>query len=85
MPNSCFAPGCSNRKSTDNKLLFYRLPKDERRRKLWLNAIKRDKVNDALLVNARLCSHHFIGGKFILLFGNIIKSLNIQHCGKIPK
>lgn len=66
MPNSCFAPACSNRKSKRRDLSFYRLPSNKNQRELWLRAIRRDKIKEELLVCARLCSEHFISGKSLL-------------------
>ena len=63
MPNSCFAPGCQNRKSKRRDLIFYRFPANQNQRDLWLRAIRRDKYDERLLACARLCSEHFISGK----------------------
>ena len=81
MPNSCCAVACSNRKSKDTELQFYRFPKDQKRRKLWLHAVKRDSWGDnKSLKYARLCSAHFISGMFttrlVSLFNIMISEIN---------
>ena len=69
MPSSC-AVGCSNRKNTDNDLIFYTIPGgkhpfQQNRRKLWLQAIKRENWSEKQIKNARLCSAHFISGEWV--------------------
>ena len=64
MPNSCCAVGCSNRKSKRPDLTFYRIPKDAKRKKLWVQAIKRESWSEQMIVNARVCSEHFETGRW---------------------
>ena len=42
---------------------------------LWLNAIRRDKWSNPQISNARLCSKHFISGRFIYSLNSQWKSL----------
>ncbi|XP_030008975.1 uncharacterized protein LOC115432230 isoform X1 [Sphaeramia orbicularis] len=68
MPSSCCAVGCQNRKSTQKDLIFYRIPAGKHpfhknRRKLWLQALRREDWSEEELKNARLCSAHFRSGK----------------------
>ena len=37
----CCAVNCTNRKTKNNELAFYRIPKTKERREKWLQAIKR--------------------------------------------
>ena len=71
MPDSCCAPGCSNRRIPGSSLSFYRIPsgdseKEKERKLKWLNAIHRDKWSEEEIRNARLCSVHFISGTRLL-------------------
>lgn len=74
MPTTCAVINCTNRGGRDNKR-FFRLPviitgqgeatkeKSEKRRRLWLAAIKRDNLPKTTTNNIRVCSDHFISGK----------------------
>ena len=71
MPDSCRAPGCTNRRIPGSSLSFYRIPsgnseKEKERRFKWLNAIHRDKWYEEEIRNARLCSSYFISGTRLL-------------------
>ncbi|XP_047433924.1 uncharacterized protein LOC125003789 isoform X2 [Mugil cephalus] len=67
--SSCCVVGCRNRRTkvSDTKLKFYRIPTNtechQGRRKLWLDAIKRENWTEAAIGNARVCSAHFISGE----------------------
>ncbi|XP_019750054.1 transmembrane protein 182 isoform X2 [Hippocampus comes] len=74
MPSSCCVVGCRNRKNTHRELVFYAIPAgkhpfEKNRRKLWLEAIRRENWTDAAIKNARLCSAHFISGKASQQYG----------------
>lgn len=56
----CCAPGCPNSRKTRVDLNFYRIPKDIKRRRVWLKRIRRKNFSPT--ANTRLCSEHFIGG-----------------------
>ena len=56
----CCAPGCSNSRKRRGDVKFYRIPKDIKRRRVWLKRIRRKNFSPT--VNTRLCSEHFIGG-----------------------
>ena len=71
MPDSCCAPGCSNRRIPGSSLSFYRIPsgnseKEKEHRLKWFNAIFRDKWSEVEIRNAGLCSTHFISGTRLL-------------------
>ena len=51
--------GCASR-CVDSSLAFHRIPKEEKRRQLWLNAIKRKGWTPTS--NDRVCGRHFIAG-----------------------
>ena len=38
---SCCAVNCTNRKTKNNELAFYRIPKTKERREKWLQAINK--------------------------------------------
>lgn len=56
----CCAHGCVNNRKRNPELKFYRIPKEERRRRAWLQRIRR--VNFTPSDNTRLCPVHFVGG-----------------------
>ncbi|XP_077369486.1 uncharacterized protein LOC144013950 isoform X2 [Festucalex cinctus] len=66
---TCCVLGCSNSRSSDSKLKFYRLPTEYRpfqakRRRLWLKVIQQVNGNaEELKENARICGAHFISGQ----------------------
>ena len=74
----CVVSGCANRKDRQSHLQFYRIPaimsnqgedcyfiSSERRRE-WLARVGRKFENENKnLDNARICSAHFISGKFL--------------------
>ena len=54
----CCAPHCSNNRKRNPDIQFYRIPKESKRRKAWLDRICRDK-KFVPLDNTRICSQHF--------------------------
>ena len=72
MPDNCCAVGCSNVRTNYNdiKRSFYRIPdkKQVEKRKLWLLAIQRKNWSEKSIECARLCSDHFISGKYLQIF-----------------
>ena len=67
MPDSCCAVGCTNCRSKESTLKFYRIPfgsddKSLELRKKWATAIKRDKWTEKQIDNARICRAHFLSG-----------------------
>ena len=65
MPSACCAVDCTNRNTPESGLVFYRIPKrNVKQRELWLKAIKRENWSGNKLSSAKLCSAHFISGKF---------------------
>ena len=72
----CVIVGCSNRTLGD-KVSFYRIlcvdmqrnyklaDLIRERQKKWITRIKRDDLTDAKIKYARVCSRHFISGKFL--------------------
>ncbi|KAL4230170.1 hypothetical protein ACF0H5_010555 [Mactra antiquata] len=76
----CCVPGCNNSRgkcSRENRAVsFYKLPTKPSRRRLWLDRIRRDVVNeDGKTIpfqpksHTRICSDHFYDGK--LLFSQL--------------
>ena len=72
MPVSCCANGCENRKQkkddtvcTGESISFYRFPVDKDRRRLWIAAVDRKEFHPTEYT--RLCSQHFISGKFYIV------------------
>ncbi|CAL9699700.1 unnamed protein product [Knipowitschia caucasica] len=68
--SGCCVYGCSNR-NTQPGLKFYRIPRGSRpfqsnRRRLWLQAIKREDWTEDTIKNARICGAHFISGEVSL-------------------
>uniref|UniRef100_A0A3B4WU72 THAP domain-containing protein 1 n=1 Tax=Seriola lalandi dorsalis TaxID=1841481 RepID=A0A3B4WU72_SERLL len=61
---SCCAVGCTNRQGKTN-IAFHHMPKDMERRKKWITAIHRKNWEPSK--HTRLCSAHFVQGKFLLL------------------
>ena len=60
MPKHCSSVGCHNREAKDsrkNGLTFHSYPKDESRRKLWANAVRRQNWQPTN--SSYLCSEHF--------------------------
>ena len=89
----CCTFGCSNKEGRDD-VSFYRFPLQTRKRKggpegaqnrriLWVNAVKRAAVNSTSKAwepsqHDRLCSAHFISGKFcIKLFTGDFESISV--------
>ena len=67
MVSSCCAPFCTNRATKAAKekgISFYRVPRKEERRYLWLTAIKRKDFDPG--PNTYICSAHFVGGKLLI-------------------
>lgn len=66
MPDSCCAPNCTNRKTPGDDLRFYKIPGLKRLqvRERWLQAIRRDNWSENQIKNAKICSAHFISGKY---------------------
>ena len=67
MPDSCCAVGCTNHRSKESTLKFYRIPlgsdnKSLELRKKWETAIKQDKWTEMQIGNTRICSAHFLSG-----------------------
>ena len=60
----CCAVGCVNDSSKQSKIenekiSFYRLPNDKKIQKLWIDKIRRPKVNLPPYRNIRICHLHF--------------------------
>lgn len=73
MPDSCCAVGCTNRRTKDSKIPFYRIPRcrtpfESRRRQEWIKAINRadwTTCTDRQISNSRICGAHFVDGKVL--------------------
>ena len=65
MPSVCAVFGCSNakEKTKGSEIRYFRFPKEEHYRKIWLNLCRRaDAVNPHYAI---ICSIHFIQDDFI--------------------
>ena len=81
MVNTCVVVGCTNRSShVEKNLKFFEIPKlikhqgvqteelSTERRRLWLSRINRANFNpDPAKRHFKVCSEHFISGKYFLL------------------
>uniref|UniRef100_A0A8C6SC82 THAP-type domain-containing protein n=1 Tax=Neogobius melanostomus TaxID=47308 RepID=A0A8C6SC82_9GOBI len=68
MVNTCSAVGCTNRRRKESDIKFHRFPSCKTRRKQWLTAMKRMRLDNPSKpwepkYFDRICSVHFIGGK----------------------
>ena len=68
LPDFSCAYGCSNKRTVNCQLSFYRIPfgvdkESLELRQKWVNAIKRENWSEKQTDNARICSAHFITGK----------------------
>ncbi|KAG0434206.1 hypothetical protein HPB47_019271 [Ixodes persulcatus] len=62
MPSTtCSAVGCSNNPVRNPELRFHQFPRDEKRRKVWVDAVRRTDFGRPWTPssNAKLCSEHF--------------------------
>jgi len=74
MPTTCIVVGCGSRFDrdhvsfysvvtvTNHRFLTHKNELSKKRRALWLAAIKRSDLTDAMIKNHRVCSKHFITG-----------------------
>lgn len=82
MPSFCAVVGCGSRGLRDD-VKFFRIPAvvkykhkqylvelSKLRRKQWLDALRRADLTEKKLKYLRICSKHFIGGKYIVFFLN---------------
>ncbi|KAG5267853.1 hypothetical protein AALO_G00226590 [Alosa alosa] len=58
--SGCCAVGCNLTSGTNaiSKIKMFRFPKEERRRKAWITAVKREAWKPGK--NSRICSTHFV-------------------------
>ena len=68
--HSCCVPLCKNT-SRNKNIHFYRIPKDQKLRKIYDIAIRNKHLKSAL-ENTRICSEHFEGGRRV---GNAIPTI----------
>ena len=78
MPVLCAVYGCGSNNKRDKDKKFFRIPKiiknndpsnrEEKlstaRRKQWLTNISRDDLDEEKAAHTRVCSDHFVSGKF---------------------
>ena len=75
----CCVPDCTNSqgrcKRKGMKISFYRFPRDVKQKKIWLDRIRRDVIDENGKVvpfepkaHSRVCSAHFVGGIKFLFF-----------------
>ena len=86
MPDSCCAVSCQNRREGKNRSLsFYNIPSrktpiEQRRRKEWIRALRRDdwkSWTEEQISKQKVCSEHFISGK--LAYDLFIFVLQFKH------
>lgn len=74
MPSFCGVINCGARSGRDNERWFRvpmisRLPNKvaltTKRQKAWIDALKRTGLNPATYNNLRVCSKHFLSGRYI--------------------
>nr|XP_055051016.1 uncharacterized protein LOC129436797 [Misgurnus anguillicaudatus] len=91
---SCCAVGCRNRNGKKDGLHFYRIPStrtpfDNKRRLLWLQALKRTDWSEVNIRNSRVCSAHFISGEASMdpKSPDFVPSLFSyeSHCSEVPR
>ena len=61
--------GCANRDTKETRakgIKFYRIPVNLDKRRLWLAAMQRKDFNSS--PDAAICSVHFIGGKYNIVY-----------------
>lgn len=66
MVRSCCAVGCTVRdikEAREAGVQFYRIPQNETKRVLWVNAIRRKDWQPS--ASTVICSQHFVGGKCV--------------------
>lgn len=76
MPTTCLVVNCSSRSNRDevrffavpavltNRFLTDKNDLSVERRKLWLAALKREDLTESKLKNQKVCSKHFLLGKY---------------------
>lgn len=83
MPSFCAVVGCGSRGQRDD-VKFFRIPAvvqykhklylvelSKLRRELWLDALRRADLTENKLKYLRICSKHFIGGKYMLFYSSM--------------
>ncbi|KAG5832698.1 hypothetical protein ANANG_G00293900 [Anguilla anguilla] len=61
MPAICAAVGCRMKQQSEPNVMFYAFPRDTRRKKRWVYALKREWWTPT--ASSRVCSVHFISGR----------------------
>ncbi|XP_033726136.1 uncharacterized protein LOC117315841 [Pecten maximus] len=59
----CSVYGCSNRRSKNSVVSFFRFPVNAHRRRLWKVASQRDEKTLRITEHTKVCSVHFVTGK----------------------
>ena len=83
MVRSCCAIGCTVRDGKETKeagIQFYRIPQDETKRMLWVNAIRRKDWQPS--ASTVICSQHFVGGKCLAMQDVNTRSTNTVKVGR---
>jgi len=77
MPNTCCVYKCTNRASPNSNIAFFRFPEEglncskelrelqRKRREKWFSKIRRENVSLQQMNTLRICSDHFVSGKYI--------------------
>nr|XP_015836571.1 PREDICTED: uncharacterized protein LOC103313445 [Tribolium castaneum] len=74
MPNFCMVVNCGSVASRDVNIRFFRIPSiftpgkklcalSQRRREMWIKALRREDLTDTKMKYGRICSRHFHSGK----------------------
>lgn len=92
MVNSCRVHGCHNRSDRERHLKYYCLPKvvknqgqqtkqlSEERRRLWIASLNQN-FKGKNLENIRICSSHFVTGKFLIFdYLALSSEWNVARC-----
>lgn len=72
---SCCVINCARRFEKGSGITFFRIPDREPKRSAWINAIRRK--NWVPSEHERVCSVHFLSGKFQFCF-----MLSVEKCHK---
>lgn len=82
MVNFCAVYNCSNKAGKKFNGSFFRIPAinrsagifiqelQKKRREKWLNALKREDIDEKKISQLRICSDHFVSGNYIIQYIN---------------
>ena len=77
MVHSCCIVGCTQRQDKDKGISLHRIPTyPDERKKQWINSIRRQTKDGqpwSPKESARICSLHFLQGKYLFYYFNKYK------------